>query len=174
MKTKMITVGVLLVGLAISLVSYTNKNSFSTYSKENNITVSEGETLFKEKCSTCHISTKPKDMNELVAPPMMAVMMHVKNAIKGKDEAEKRENAIVFIVDYVQNPSEDKSLLEKRAIERFKVMPSQKENVTKEELEIIANYIYDNFPPKGMTHKKMMKGNKKASCGAGCGNNCSH
>lgn len=174
MKTKVITVSVLFAGLAIALLSFTSKNNTSTYLAENIIEASEGETLFKAKCSACHISTKPEDMSKLIAPPIMGVMMHVKQGIKGKDEIEKRKKSIDFIVDYVQDPSADKSLLEEHALERFGVMPSQKGNVTEKELTTIANYIYDNFPPKGMNHKKMHKGNKKDGCGSGCSGDCKH
>ena len=173
MKTNIITTGLLLAVLSIGLVSYINKNESSIYTIEKSIETSEGETLFKAKCIACHITSKPDDMSSLIAPPIMGVMMHVKNGIKGKNDIEKRANSIAFIVDYVQNPSIEKSLLEPHAIERFKLMPSQKKNVTVEELEIIANYLYDNFPPKGMNHKKMQKGNKKG-CGSGCSGNCKH
>lgn len=169
----MIAIGMLLTGLAISLVSYTNKSNVSAYEATTKIEISDGETLFKAKCSACHVTSKPEDMSTLIAPPMMGVMMHVKNDIEGKNEAEKRENAINFIVDYVQYPSEEKSMFGAYAIERFNVMPSQKENVTEEELTLIANYLYDNFPSKGMGQGKMKKG-KKGSCGNGCSDKCSH
>jgi len=173
MKTNVITVGVLLIVLAVGLVSYTSKSENAIYTNENNIEDSEGEALFKAKCTACHITSKPEDMSTLIAPPIMGVMMHVKNGIKGKDDLEKRANSIAFIVDYVQNPSAEKSLLEPHAIERFKVMPSLKENITAEELKIIANYLYDNYPPQGMNHKNIQKGNKK-SCGNGCTGKCEH
>jgi cytochrome c len=166
MKTNVITVGVLLGLLAVGLVSYTNKN-------ENNIKILDGEALFKAKCMACHVTSKPEDMSTLIAPPMMGVMMHVKSGVKGKDEVDKRANSIAFIVDYVQNPSAEKSMFGAHAIERFNLMPSQKDNVTEEELTQIANYLYDNFPPKGMNHKKMQKGNKKG-CGNGCSGKCEH
>ena len=172
MKTKIITISVLLTGLTFSLVSFINKKDIISYEETTKIEISEGETLFKAKCSACHVTKKPEDMSTLIAPPIMGVMMHVKKGVTGENETEKRENAIAFIVDYVQNPSAEKSLLEPHAIERFKLMPSQKENVTAEEIEIIANYLYDNFPPKGMNHKKMHKGKK--GCGNGCSGSCEH
>lgn len=173
MKTNIIITGVLVIVIAVGLVSYTNKSENAIYTNENHIEISDGEALFIAKCTACHVTSKPEDMSTLIAPPMMGVMMHVKNGIKGKTEADKRKNVINFIVDYVQNPSAEKSLLEPHAIERFNVMPSQKENVTIEELKQIANYLYDNFPPKGMNHKKMQKGNKKR-CESGCSGKCEH
>ncbi len=173
-KSKVITGGFIFLNLAISLMSYTTKTEKTTYVEESKIEILKGEELFKAKCALCHTTSRPDDMSKLIAPPIMGVMMHVKNGVKGKDKIEKRKNAIDFIVDYVQNPSAEKSMLEPHAIERFKVMPSQKENVTPEEIVVIANYLYDNFPPKGMTHDKMHKGNKKGSCGKGCGGSCKH
>lgn len=175
MKRNTITIGALLAFLSMGFVSFTTKSAI-----ENNVKSlgnTEGEALFKAKCSSCHVSSKPEDMSKLLAPPIMGVMMHLKKGIEGKDEAEKRKNTIAFIIDYVQNPSAEKSFMEPHAIERFEVMPSQKENVTPEELDIIANYLYDNFPSKGMNHKKMKEGNKKESCGdgcGGCGGKCEH
>jgi len=172
MKTKTIFLSALFAGIAISLMSYNYKGETSQYS----ITVeseSEAKKLFEAKCKICHVTTKPADMSKLVAPPIMGVMMHVKKGVKGKNEAEKRENAIAFMVDYVRNPSAEKSMLEPMALERFGVMPSQKLAVTKKEVTLIANYLYDNFPPAGMNHGNMHKGNKKG-CGSGCGDDCKH
>jgi cytochrome c len=173
MKTNIITVGLLLAVLAIGLASYTSKSEISNFTSDKHIEISEGEALYTAKCMVCHVTSKPDDMSTLIAPPIMGVMMHIKKGIEGKNEAEKRANSIAFIVDYVQNPSAEKSMFGAHAIERFDVMPSQKENVTEEELNIIANYLYDNFPQKGMNHKKRKKGNKKG-CGNGCGGNCEH
>jgi len=170
MKKKVITFGILLSGLAISLVSYTNKNSTSAYLEENNIEVSEGEKLFKEKCTACHVTTKPEDMSKLIAPPMMGVMMHVKKGVKGENAIEKKKNVIDFIVDYVQNPAAEKSMFGEHAITTFGVMPSQKDIVSPEELSIIANYLYDNFPQKGMKGK----GKNKGGCGSSCSGDCKH
>ena len=102
-----------------------------------------GEALFDEKCSVCHIKTRPTPemRSSFVAPPIMGVMMHVKEAFPGN-----RDGAIAFIKDYVVNPSAEKALCP--SIRRFGMMPSQKDMVTDAELAAIAEYIYDNYPPK--------------------------
>ena len=112
----------------------------------------EGSKLFDQKCSICHIKTKPTPQirQTMVAPPIMGVMFHIKEKYSNKDEAVK------FISDYVINPSKDKALCLPKSIKKFGLMPSQKKNVTKEELKKIAEYIYDNFPPKSYRHPKMM------------------
>lgn len=100
---------------------------------------SSGDGLFKAKCSMCHIPSKPDDISKLVAPPAMGIAMHVKMAHPD------REGFKAFIKDYALNPSAQKALCEKNTIARFNLMPSQKGNVTLEELDKIADYLYDNF-----------------------------
>ncbi len=110
----------------------------------------KAETLFKNKCASCHSTSRPTDMSKLVAPPVMGVMRHLKMTYPNK------KDAVAFIQDYVVNPSKDKAVCMAKKIERFGLMPSQKGNVTKEELEVIGNWMFDNFPPKGfngMGHK---------------------
>ena len=102
-----------------------------------------GEVLVKSKCSICHTMTRPQDISKLIAPPMMGVMRHVKMAYPDKD------NAVAFIKDYVLNPSSKKALCKPQKIKRFGLMPSQKGDVTKKELDDIASWMFDSFPLKG-------------------------
>ncbi len=111
-----------------------------------------GEALFKAKCSMCHMPYRPADISKMVAPPAMGITMHVKMAHSD------REGFKAFIKDYVINPSKEKALCAKHTVERFKVMPSQKGNVTPEELDRIADYLYDNFAKKGGMGCKGMRG----------------
>jgi cytochrome c len=118
--------------------------------------------LFDAKCSMCHSKTRPTDMKSVIAPAISGVMRHVKMNYLSKDKA------VEFMVDYVLNPSKDKAICMPQKIDRFGLMPSQKGNVTKEELESIASWLYDNYPPKGFKGgmhqghgKGMMKGYKK-------------
>ena len=110
------------------------------------------EALFDLKCASCHTKTRPSDMSKMVAPPIMGVMRHVKMTYPKKDDGVK------FIVDYVLEPSKDKALCMPQKIKRFGLMPSQKGNVSKEELQKIASWIYDNFPPKGFRGMKNHRG----------------
>jgi len=118
-------------------------------------TVEEGAALFKAKCSACHITTRPTDISKLVAPPAMGITMHVKMAHPDKKAFQ------AFVVDYVLNPSASKSLCTKQTVKRFGVMPSQKGNVSEEELQAIASYLYENFAKGGKMmgqHRGMHKG----------------
>lgn len=102
----------------------------------------KAESLIKTKCATCHTLSIPKMemMPNFVAPPMDAVMFHMKDAIEGD------ENLKAFIVDYVYNPDVSKSVCESNKVQKFGVMPSQKGKVTKKELNIISDYMIANYP----------------------------
>ena len=98
-----------------------------------------GEALFEAKCASCHVKMRPSDISTLVAPPIMGVMRHVKMTYNNKEEAVK------FITEYALNPQESKAVCMPDKLKRFGLMPSQKGNVTKEELTTIAAWVYDNF-----------------------------
>ena len=101
----------------------------------------KGSTLFEKKCAACHVKQRPayEEMKNLIAPPIMGVMTHVKNAKTTKTEA------VSFINDYIFDPTPAKALCMKQSIERFGLMPSQKGSLTKEESTAIAEYLYDNY-----------------------------
>ena len=80
------------------------------------------------------------DMTKLIAPPIMGVMRHVKMTYPDK------EVAVKFMAEYVLEPSKNKAVCMPQKIQRFGLMPSQKGNVTKEELEKINSWLFDNFP----------------------------
>lgn len=103
----------------------------------------EGEQLFDAKCAVCHIKTRPTQemKSSLLAPPISGVIKNVKKAF-GDD----KEASLAFIGAYTLEPSLDKSKCKPKAIARFGIMPSQKGNVSVEELNKIALYLYDNFP----------------------------
>ncbi len=110
--------------------------------------MAKGEALFDAKCAACHIKTRPTPemKKNLIAPPAMGVMFHVKEAFGD------RGAATAFVSDYALNPSEQKAKCLPRSIRRFGVMPSQKGSVTEAELSLIADYLYENFPQKGFRH----------------------
>jgi cytochrome c len=103
--------------------------------------------LFKSKCAICH-PLQAKDKSSLKGPPIGKVMMQVKNSFP------KKEDGVVFIKDFSLNPDPKKTICP--SIDLFGVMPSQKGVVSKEELDEIANYLYDTFPTK-MMKKKMLQ-----------------
>jgi mono/diheme cytochrome c family protein len=112
----------------------------------------KGKTLFKEKCIACHTLSRPTDMSKVVAPALNGVMRHLKMTYHEKTKA------VTFIKDYVMNPSLDKAICMPNKIKRFGLMPSQKGAVTPKELEVIANWMFENYPQKGFVGMGQGKG----------------
>jgi hypothetical protein len=87
---------------------------------------------------------------------MDAVVFHINLAM----ENDKEKKA--FIADYVFNPDASKSVCESNKVAKFGVMPSQKGNVTREELEKISEVMLERYPhAKFKTMIKEMLANDK-------------
>ena len=117
----------------------------------------------KNNCYACH-NPNTESHGDILAPPFKAVKMHYNR------EYDTKEDFVKAIVNWVQNPEEDKALMF-GAVKRFKVMP--KLPLPTKNLEKIANYIYDNDveEPKWMEeHMKEHKGGKMGK-GEGMKNN---
>jgi len=97
------------------------------------------ESLAEMKCGACHLIGKitKEKLNRMAAPPSWALAKKVKIAYPN------RLDGIDFIMNYTLNPSVDKMLFPKETKERFGLMPSQKGNLTNDELKAIAKYILD-------------------------------
>jgi len=112
----------------------------------------DGQKLLEQKCSQCHnLDLPPKTFKDEKAPPMMAVAFHIKDFIKASSESDKVPKAIDFIKDYVINPSASKSFCDKKSLETYGVMPSQKGNVTQDELQAIGEYMFEHYTVKNLT-----------------------
>lgn len=98
--------------------------------------------LFEEKCASCHVKVRPSDISSLIAPPIKGVMRHVKMRFTCK------EDAVKFITSYVMKPEKSQAVCEPDKIKRFGLMPSQKGNLSEEELTKISEWLFDNFPRK--------------------------
>jgi len=102
-----------------------------------------GGALIDQKCAMCHNLKMPPDTYEdEKAPPMMAVVFHLKDFMKIKNDQDKVEIFIPFIQDYVLEPSKEKSYCDEESLKTYGVMPSQKGNVNEDELKAIAEYMY--------------------------------
>jgi len=106
----------------------------------------DGKALLKEKCAMCHnLKMPPNTYEDEKAPPMMAVAFHLKDFMKINNNQDKVEKFIPFIQEYVIEPSREKSYCDKESLDSYGIMPSQKGNVNKDELEAIAEYMYDFY-----------------------------
>jgi cytochrome c len=122
----------------------------------------DGEKLIQQKCSQCHnLDLPPKTFENEVAPPMMAVAFHVKDFMKVSNESERIPKAIDFVVDYVLNPSKEKSLCDEKSLKSYGLMPSQKGKVTKDELRAIATYMFEHFNLKNLQEAQAIKNRLK-------------
>jgi cytochrome c551/c552 len=112
----------------------------------------DAKELLKSKCASCHnLDIPPTLSDDELAPPMMAVAFHVHSLIPASNESQRVPNAIAFVVDYVHNPSQEKSFCDKTSLKHYGLMPSQKENVNKEELDAIARYIFTNYTQENLS-----------------------
>ena len=141
MKKKQIVVFIGTLGLATSLFAS-----------------ADAQKIFDAKCAMCHIKTMPTNRANMVAPALMGVMRHVKMVYPNK------EDAVNFMVDYVQNPTKEKAICMPQKIARFGLMPSQKGNITLKELKEVSEWMFNNFPPanfrgRGMQSRMGQMGN---------------
>jgi len=116
----------------------------------------DGTTIYNNKCKVCHSLSKPKDMNNMKAPPFSKVSARLKFMLKD------RAKFIAFVKDYIQNPDAKKSLCMPMAVKVFGVMPPIGKSLTKEELNTISNWLYDNFKTKWTMPKNGMMGKCQA------------
>ena len=134
---------------------------------------SDGEAVFKAKCSACHMLTPPagmmkgpgtpefkKAMAELKAPPMAKI------AHMAKMRYPDKEAFVSFVTDYITNPDANKTVCMKQAIKGFGLMPPIGKGMSEEEKKAVAEWIYTLKAGKKMQAMKCGEG----KCGEGkCG-----
>lgn len=92
-----------------------------------------GKELFAKKCASCHSILMPKDKSTMLAPPVRGIMHHM------KEEFSSNEEIIKHIKSFVINPTKEDAICQ--SVQFFGLMPSQKGNVSKEELGEIAKWM---------------------------------
>ncbi len=110
--------------------------------------------IYKSKCMMCHttqVISRDQKKN-LIGPPIDEVMLHIKEHYKNK------EDAVQFISDYIMEPNATKALC--ASIDKFGVMPSMKERMSKEEANVVAEMIFEKFPRESfaISEKKSREG----------------
>ena len=110
-----------------------------------------GKMLTEQKCASCHnLAMPPVISDDELAPPMMAVAFHMPNFMEPRDKSQRIPMAIEFVVDYVLHPSLDKSYCDEDSIKRYGLMASQKDNVTKDEVKAIAEYMFKHYTQQNL------------------------
>ena len=112
----------------------------------------DGKKLTEQKCASCHnLNMPPIISDDELAPPMMAISFHMRNFVTPIDESQRTAKAIEFVVDYVRNPSLEKSFCDEDSIKRYGLMPSQKESVSEDEAKAIASYMFRHYTQENLT-----------------------
>ncbi len=125
---------------------------FTACSEDKTTKKYDAKKLLEQKCASCHdLNMPPAVSDDELAPPMMAVAFHVHNFVKPSDDSQRTSKAIEFVVDYIFEPSFEKSFCDKDSLKRYGLMPSQKENLTKDEAKAIASYMFNHFTQKNLT-----------------------
>ena len=142
-----------------------------------------GAEVFESKCVACHMlkpmmdkqkmmqmskeermSMKEKMMKTMKAPPMSKVSSKIKFELKDDKHA-----FVAFVKDYIVNPSAEKSHCMPMALKKFGVMPAIGKGMSTEEVETVANWLYDNFTKKWNPDDMGMMCKSKNAKGMKCG-----
>ncbi len=126
-----------------------------------------GQKVFDSKCVACHSEQMPKSMKDMKAPPMAKISAKVKHAFD-----DNKSKVIAFIADYIENPSQEKVKCMAMAVKKFGLMPPIGKGMSKEEREVVATWVFDNFEQKWETKdcksgdcKGKMKVDRPGKCG---------
>ncbi|MEA2111823.1 MAG: c-type cytochrome [Campylobacterota bacterium] len=119
---------------------------FSGCSETKNLSNLDGEVLLQQKCMSCHDLHMPaKTSPDEIAPPMMAVAFHIKSNMQSITPAETKAKYVAFLKDYVMQPSLEKTFCDAESLKKYGLMPAQKGNLTLDELEAIALYMFEHY-----------------------------
>jgi cytochrome c2 len=135
-RTKIFTIalGSIILSSVFAFTPNFTKNSKEELAQETIYTESlkEGKTLLESKCNICH--TVKENQDAMLAPPFAHIKKKYSKVYKTKSDF------VTAITAFTVNPQTDNAIMF-GALKQFKVMP--KMGYTKEDVQKIANYIYD-------------------------------
>jgi len=109
-------------------------------------TIDPREKLFVDNCAKCHstvlgvVNSGGYDNSYITPAPYVTDLVK-----KLKKETKSQDEFRAFIKEYIQNPDKRKSLYGKKAIKEFGLMPSLKDALSNEEINQLANYLYEKY-----------------------------
>lgn len=116
------------------------------------LAAADGYAVYQTHCKQCHVemmrkAETVKRFKTLKAPPMVEVSNRLKANIMITDDDDdvKRRVVIAFIKDYVEHPDLQYSMCHAMAIERFGIMPSLKGKLKDDEIQAVAEWVYDRY-----------------------------
>jgi len=89
----------------------------------------------------------PKILPKELAPPMMAVVFHLRDFIKTSNPSEQKNKFIDFVSDYILYPTKDKAYCDESSIKKYGLMPPLNQQLNDDEAKAIAQYIYFKYDP---------------------------
>jgi mono/diheme cytochrome c family protein len=98
--------------------------------------LSHGEAVFNQICTACHTVQPPPNL----APPMMGISGHYHDAFTDKDEA------VAWMVAYIQSPDSAKSKLSPEAFRRFGAMAPLP--LPEEDLRAVMTWVWEMYDPE--------------------------
>lgn len=126
-----------------------------------------GQKIFDTKCVACHTEQMPKKKKDMKAPPMAKVSAKIKHSFDNN-----KTKVVAFIADYIENPAKEKSQCMAMAVKKFGLMPPIGKGMTKEEREVVATWVFENFDKKWEDkncHASAGKGKMKVDRPGKCG-----
>lgn len=116
-----------------------------------------GQELFETKCMSCHgikVPVNKTEKQQLIAPPIGNILYHLAQDFSSPEKIKKH------IVEFSLNPTKEKAIC--KSVKRFGLMPSQKGNVTEDELNKIADFLNQIIAFSKNSHSK--KGCNSKTC----------
>ena len=102
--------------------------------------------ILNTTCAKCHNLSMPPVITKVeLAPPMMAVVFHLKDFIKTQNPSEHKIKFSNFVSDYILYPSKEKAYCDKNSLKQYGLMPSLQNNITSNEAKEVAKYIYEKY-----------------------------
>jgi cytochrome c len=142
----------LIIALIVTGCNDNNQNDSKIHTQNIHL---DGKALLESKCSKCHnLDFPPTNFENEVAPPMMTISFHFDDWFKASTANEKLLKQLDFITDYIINPTVEKSYCDKHMLDKYGLMPSQKGNVTEDEIQAIGKYIFSNYTTKRLSAKQ--------------------
>lgn len=103
----------------------------------------DGQAVFEAACAACHFKQRiPERRDEMVAPPMEMMAVHVRQATGGD-----RVAFVARVVDFIKAPSAAKAA-DAKAVKRFGLMPPIHDSfpdLTDKDLQLVANWLFDTY-----------------------------
>jgi len=99
----------------------------------------EGKKVYDEVCSKCHVlkmGWQIEDMSKLSAPPFPGVVRAVRGVFNNEAQF------VEFVSTYIQNPTRIRSRVKDAIPQRFGLMPNIGADLTQEQREAVAKWMY--------------------------------